>query len=282
MAEEKIENKKKKKEEKKGEKEEKGEKKEREEKNEKKEKEEKKEKGEKSEFKIDFKIDQDEMAKAGLHLGHRISRVHPKMKPYISGVRSTIHIIDLEKTAEKLKAALEFVQKIISEKKTLLLVGTKVQVKELTEQIAKECGLPYVSERWLGGTFTNFRTIRKRIDYFKDLESQKKKGELAKYTKKERLKIDKELRDLEVKFGGIKNLEELPSAIFVLDMRKDALAVKEAKEKGIAIIGIAHTNVDPTLADYPIPASDDAVSSVKYILEKFKEVILRAKPEGSR
>ncbi|MDI6591873.1 MAG: 30S ribosomal protein S2 [Patescibacteria group bacterium] len=226
---------------------------------------------------IDFKIDVEEMARAGLHFGHRTSRVNPKMEPYLYGVRNTIHIIDLEKTKEKLEEALKFIQELIAENKILLLVGTKIQVKDLIKEIAAECGLPYVNERWLGGTFTNFETIKKRIEYFKDLEKKKKEGELEKYTKKERAKIDKELRDLEIKFGGIKDLEKLPDAIFVSDMKKDHLAVKEARQKGIKVIGISDTNVDPTLADYPIPANDDAISSVKYILEKVKEVIKNQK-----
>ena len=223
--------------------------------------------------KVDFKLDTEEMAQAGVHFGHRTSRVHPKMMPYLYGVRNTVHIIDLEKTKEKFEEALKFIQELISENKILLLVGTKIQVKDLVKEIAKDCSLPYVNERWLGGTFTNFEIIKKRIEYFKDLEKKKAAGELEKYTKKERAKIDQELRDLEIKFGGIKNLEKLPDAILVLDMKKDEAAVKEARMKGIKVIGISDTNVDPTLADYPIPANDDAISSVKYILEKVKEVI---------
>ena len=227
--------------------------------------------------KKDFDINLDEMAKAGLHFGHRVSRIYPKMKPYIFGVRNTVHIIDLEKTAEKFKEALNFIKKLISENKTLLLVDTKIQIKDLAREIAKECDLPYITERWLGGTLTNFKIIKKRIDYFEELKEKKNKGELEKYTKKERLKIDRELKNLENKFGGIKNMAQLPDAIFVLDMKKDNLAIKEARGKGVTIIGIADTNVDPTLADYPIPANDDAISSVKYILEKVKEVIISQK-----
>ena len=223
--------------------------------------------------KVDFKLDTEEMAQAGVHFGHRTSRVHPKMQPYLYGVRNTVHIIDLEKTKEKFEEALKFIQELISENKILLLVGTKIQVKDLVKEIAKDCSLPYVNERWLGGTFTNFEIIKKRIEYFKDLEKKKAAGELEKYTKKERAKIDQEIRDLEIKFGGIKNLEKLPDAILVLDMKKDEAAVKEARMKGVKVIGISDTNVDPTLADYPIPANDDAISSVKYILEKIKEVI---------
>ncbi len=226
--------------------------------------------------KEEIKIDTEEMAQAGLHFGHRTSRVHPKIKPYLFGARNNIHIIDLEKTAEKLKEALKFIQEIIAENKTLLIIGTKIQIKDLVKEMAQDLGLPYVNERWLGGTFTNFDIIKKRIEYFKDLEKRKSAGELEKYTKKERAKIDQELKDLGKKFGGIKSLEKLPDVVFVLDMKKDFLAVKEAREKGVKVIGVAHTNVDPNLADYPIPANDDAASSIKYILDKVKEAVVKA------
>jgi len=225
-------------------------------------------------------LDTEEMARAGLHFGHRTSGVHPKMMPYLYGVRNTVHIIDLEKTKEKFEEALKFIQELISENKILLLVGTKIQAKDLVKNIATELSLPYVNERWLGGTFTNFETIKNRIGYFKDLEKKKAGGELKKYTKKERARIDQELKDFEFKFGGIKNLERMPDAIFVLDMKKDNLAAKEARVKGIKVIAISDTNCDPTLADFPIPANDDAIPSLKYILEKVKEVILETKPKA--
>ncbi|MFH1401712.1 MAG: 30S ribosomal protein S2 [Parcubacteria group bacterium] len=227
--------------------------------------------------KNEFKLDVEEMSRAGLHFGHRTFRINPKMKPYIFGVRNGVHIIDLEKTKEKLEEALKFIQNLIVENKTLLLVGTKVQAGDTVKEIAKECGLFYVSERWLGGTFTNFDTILKRLQSFKDLETNKAEGALEKYTKKERAKFDQKLKDFEIKFGGIKNMQKLPDAIFVLDMKKDALALKEARAKGVKIIAIAHTNVDPTLADYPVPANDDSASSLKYILEKTKEAILKVR-----
>ncbi len=229
--------------------------------------------------KDNFGINSKEMAEAGLQFGHRTSRTHPKMKPYISGVKNNVSIIDIDKTAEEFKKTLKFIKKFISENKVLLFVGTKIQIKKMVKEIAEECDLPYVSERWLGGTITNFATIRKRIKYFDDLRSKKEKGELAKYTKKERGKIDKALKGFEVKFGGIKKLDKLPDAIFVLDIKKDALAIREAKRKKIPVIGIADTNVDPDLVNYLIPANDDAISSVKYILEKVKEVILKTKQE---
>lgn len=225
----------------------------------------------------DFKINLEEMNQAGLSFGHRTSKTHPKMKEYICGARNDIHIIDVEKTAQKFNEALNFIKNLISENKILLLVGTKIQAKKLVGETASQLGLPYVNERWLGGTFTNFGTIKKRIEYFRDLKKKRESGELEKYTKKERANIDKELQDLENKFGGIKDLEKLPDVIFVLDMRKDFLAIREAAIKKITIIAIADTNVDPTLADYPIPANDDAIPSIKYILEKVKEAVLKAK-----
>lgn len=232
------------------------------------------------EKKADFNIDPEEMMRAGLHFGHKASKCHPKMRPFLYGVRNTVHIIDLEKTKEKFIEALKFIQELFSENKTLLIIGTKIYVKGLVKEIGEELGLPYVNDRWLGGTFTNFETIQKRIEYFKELERRKAAGELEKYTKKEKAKIEKELRDLEIKFGGMKTLKKLPDAIFVLDMEKDSLAVKEARQKGVKVIGIADTNVDPTLADFPIPANDNAILSVKYILEKVKEAILKAKSEA--
>ncbi|MDD2697061.1 MAG: 30S ribosomal protein S2 [Candidatus Pacebacteria bacterium] len=231
----------------------------------------------KTESSSNFGIKVEDMAREGLHFGHKTSKVHPKMKPYLFGVRNSIYIIDLEKTAEKLKEALKFIQDLISEKKVILLVGTKIQTKDMVKDVAKECDLPCVSERWLGGTFTNFENVRKRVEYFKDLENKKTTGELEKYTKKERANFDKELKKLELKFGGIRNLTQFPDAIFVLDVKKDVLAVKEAKAKGVKIIGLSDTSSDPTILDYPIPANDDAISSIKYILDKVKETILKAK-----
>lgn len=225
----------------------------------------------------DFGVKIEEMEKAGVNFGHRTTRLHPKMEPYLAGTRNTVHIIDLEKTAEKLQDALKFIQELVSQDKTLLLVGTKIQVKELAKDMAEGCGLPYVRERWLGGTLTNFGVISKRIEYFKDMEKKKEEGGLEKYTKKERVKINKEFGKLKIKFEGLKDLKQLPDALLILDIRKDDLAVKEAKMKGIKIIAICDTNVDPTLVDYPIPANDDAISSVKYILEKVAEVIKKTK-----
>ena len=226
-----------------------------------------------------FNINIDEMMKAGVQLGHQTSRINPKMQPYLSGVRSRTHIIDLEKTKEKLAEALEFIQSIISENKVLLLVGTKIEAKALIKSVAEDCSLPYVSERWLGGTFTNFDAILKRIDYFKELERKKAAGELEKYTKKERTGIEEEIKKMEIKFGGIREIKKIPDAIFVADVKENELAIREARQANVKIIGICDTDVDPTLTDFPIPASDDAVSSLKYILEKVKETVKSTKPK---
>ncbi len=220
-------------------------------------------------YMTDIKKQIEEATEAGLYFGHSQAQTHPKMKPYIIMEKQGIHIIDVAKSIEKIEEAVAFIKKAKKEEKSFLLVGTKVQIKDLTEKIAKECGIPYVSERWLGGTITNFQTIKKRTDYYKEL----KERNLEKYTKKERLQFEKEKKDLEAKIGGIKEMERIPDVLIVLDMKKDFSAVKEAQKKGIIVIGIADTNVDPNLADYPIPANDDKTSSIEYILEKIKEAL---------
>jgi small subunit ribosomal protein S2 len=226
---------------------------------------------------LDFSLNIEEMAKAGLHFGHKISKCHPKMKFYLEGVRNTIHIINLLKTKEKFEEALRFVYRLISENKVLLLVGTKISAKEIIKEVAKECQLPYISERWIGGTFTNFETILKRINYYEDLKKKIEEGYFEQYTKKEKARFQKELEKLKKNFEGLKDLKQLPDAIFILDINEEKEAVKEARKKGIKIIGVCDTNSDPSLVDFPIPANDEAVSSIKYIMEKLKEVILKAR-----
>ncbi|MEK7562510.1 MAG: 30S ribosomal protein S2, partial [Patescibacteria group bacterium] len=179
----------------------------------------------------DIKLNVEEMAQAGMNFGHRVSKLHPKMKPYVSSIKNNVNIIDLEKTAKDFEKALKFISKLIAENKTLLFVGTKIQVRNLVKTTAEECNLPYVTERWLGGTITNFETIQKRVEYFKDLEKKKVTGELEKYTKKERLMFDKELESLRVKFEGIKNMPKLPDAVFIFDIKKDEACAREARIK---------------------------------------------------
>lgn len=230
----------------------------------------------------DYGINVEDMASAGVYFGHRVSKCHPKMKPYIIGVKGSDHIniIDLEKTKELFIQALDYIKNFVKQGKVILFVGTKLPTRALIQDIAEECKFPYVTNRWLGGTITNFQIIKKRIDYFNDLREKRSQGELEKYTKKEQLEIDRNIEKLDLKIGGIKDIKKLPDAIFVVDMKKDAIAVKEARAQGIPIIAIADTEVNPSLVDYPIPANDNAVSSVKYILEKIKKVILKNKSEN--
>jgi len=221
----------------------------------------------------------EKMASAGLHYGHKSSGVHPKMKPYLYGVRNNIHLIDLEITKEKLKEALKVIEKLVTENKTILVVGTKIQIQGMVKDFAEECGFFYANLRWLGGTITNFDIIKKRIKHFKDLEGKMERGELEKYTKREKDKMKVSLGKFEKRFGGIKYMEKIPDALLVLGMKKDAIAIKEARTKKVTIIGIADSDTDPTLANYFIPANDDAVSSIKYILDEIKEVVLKVKPK---
>ncbi len=219
-------------------------------------------------------IKTEEMAAAGLHFGHAVSKRHPNMDPYIEGVKGSVHIIDLAVTAEKMKECLDHIKKLKDEGKVIMFVCTKPESRDIAKETAKECGMPYVVNRFLGGMITNFKVIKQRIDYYNDILKQKESGELErKYTKQERVKIAKELEGLEKNFEGVRNLERIPDAVFVVDMVKDKLAVKEARMRNVTVIGIADTNTDPSKADYFIPANDDAISSVKYILGKVKEVL---------
>ncbi len=225
----------------------------------------------------EVKISVEDMTSAGLHFGHKVSKLHPKMKSYISGVKNNVNIIDLEKSSKDLQKALNFISKSIIDGKVVLFVGTKIQVKGLVKLTAIECGLPYVTERWLGGMFTNFETINKRVEYFKNLERKKSLGEFEKYTKKERMKLDKEIESLRVKFEGVKNVSKLPDVVVIFDIYKDETCLREAIRKKIKTVAVCDTNTDPSKVDYPIPANDDAISSIKYILEKIKETILNSK-----
>lgn len=172
-----------------------------------------------------------EMLQTGLHFGHRISKWHPKMAPYIFGARNGVHIINLEITAVKLKEALEFIKSTASLGKTVLFLGTKDQAKDIVKKYAKECNMPYVISRWLGGTLTNFETIKKLLKNYNDLKAKQASGELAKYTKKEQLEFQRTIEDLESIIGGIANLEKLPDVIFILDIKKEKTALKKPRKE---------------------------------------------------
>lgn len=222
-------------------------------------------------------IKKEEMAEAGVNLGHKTSKLYPTMEEYIVGISNTIHVIDLKKTIELLKEALSYISKLAKADKQILFVGTKTPLKELVEEIAEGVDQPFVTERWLGGTFTNFEVISERVDHLKKMEKKEEEGEFEKYTKKEKAEKGQELKDLRRRFGGLKKMESLPKAVFITDVVEDNIALREAKQKDIDIIAIVDTNADISEVDYPIPANDDAITSVRYILEKVKEVIKQAK-----
>ena len=216
-----------------------------------------------------------EMLKVGVHFGHKKAKKHPKMEQYIYTVRNGINIIDLSATKSKLDEALKYVKEISSDGGTILFVGTKKQAKKIIEDAAKKCDMPFVIERWLGGTFTNFDKIAASINRLEGMVQQKESGELEKkYNKKERLEIDREIKRLERKFGGIKKMKKLPEAVFVADVKEDKTAVLESIAKKIPIIALVDTNEDPTVIDYPIPSNDDAVGAIKLITDAVVEEII--------
>jgi small subunit ribosomal protein S2 len=215
------------------------------------------------------------MLKSGVHFGHQKSRKHPSMNEYVYTTRKGINIIDLQKTSEKLDEALEFLKTLKESGKKVLFVGTKKQSHDLIKSIAKRLDMPFVVDRWLGGTFTNFKNIKGRTKYLKDQEDLMAKGEFKKYTKFEQAKKNEELEKMEGKMGGIKDMMELPGAIFVIDLKADNLAVKEAKKMGVQVIALADTNVDASEADYVIPANDDAISSIRIILSYVGKTLIK-------
>ena len=219
----------------------------------------------------------EEMVKAGLHFGHVCSRLHPKMKKYIFGVRKTVHIFDLKETAQKLRLALDHVEELIRDNKKILFVGTKIQHREPVRELAGEFGFSYVATRWLGGFLTNFDVMRKRVVYWQGLRDQVQDASFAKRPKKEQARLKRELFNLTTKFAGIEKMEKLPDALFICDIRKDNIALKEAIRMKLPVIAITDSNVDPSLVDWPIPTTDDGISAAKYIFEKLRESILKAK-----
>nr|MBC7245215.1 30S ribosomal protein S2 [Chloroflexota bacterium] len=215
-----------------------------------------------------------ELLEAGVHFGHRSRRWHPKMRSYIFTERNGIHIIDLQQTIRLLEEAYNFIRDTAAEGETILFVGTKKQAQESLEAEAKRCGMPYVTERWLGGTLTNFRTIRQRANYLLELEKQKELGQFAALSKKEALWKERELLKLQKRLGGIKNMYYLPSALFVVDIAREAIAVKEANILGIPVVAMVDTNCDPDPIDYIIPANDDAIRAIKLIAGKIADAII--------
>ncbi len=213
-------------------------------------------------------VDIKKLLEAGAHFGHKTSRWHPKMAPYLHSKRGGTHIIDLTKTVEGLDAALAFLTSTAAAGKQVLFVGTKRQAQDIVKKAAIETGMPYVTERWLGGMLTNWNTIGGRIKHLVDLENKMASGELAtKYNKLEIQRFQEEIDELNRLYGGIKELNSKPGAVFVIDIQDDVNAVREARKLGLPIVAIVDSNVDPTLVNYPIPANDDAIKSIQLIVD---------------
>ncbi len=214
-----------------------------------------------------------EMLQAGVHFGHQASRWHPKMKPYIFGTRNGIHVIDLEQTLVKLDQALTYVRDTVARGGVILFLGTKRQARDIIKTYALDCGMPYVSGRWLGGTLTNYNEVIRLVRHFNDLKAQQASGALAKYTKKEQANFAKEIEDLENKVGGIKAITRPPDAIFVVDVKKEKTAVAEAWTRKIPIIALTDTNVNPEEVTYPIPSNDDAIKTIELMTRLVAEAV---------
>ncbi|HEX7632895.1 MAG TPA: 30S ribosomal protein S2 [Candidatus Saccharimonadales bacterium] len=228
-------------------------------------------------------VDVKQLLEAGAHFGHKTERWHPKMAQYIHSKRGGTHIIDLTQTAAKLEEALDFITKTAADGKQILLVGTKRQAQDLIKKTAVEIGMPYVTERWLGGMLTNHNTINGRVKHLKDLENRMENGELAnKYNKLEVQRFQEEIDQMNVLYGGIKEMNSKLGAVFVVDIVNDVNAVREAKKLGIPIVALVDTNADPSQVTFPIPANDDAIKTIQLILDYIKAAIQTGKASAQK
>ncbi len=218
-----------------------------------------------------------DLLKSGAHFGHQKSKKYPKMDKYIFGLKDGTYIINLEETIKALEGVVEYIKKIITDDGIILFIGTKRQAKEIIKKAAESCQMPYVSFRWIGGTFTNFKNIYKLPQKLKKLEEDKEKGTYKNYTKKEKLIIDREIVKLKEMVEGIRNMDKLPEAVFIVDVHDESTAVEEANSKNIPIIAITDTNVNPKKVSYPIPANDDSIETIRLISSVVAEAINEAK-----
>ena len=217
-----------------------------------------------------------ELLEAGVHFGHQTGRWNPKMKPFIFIERNGIYIIDLQKTLRCIQDACQAVEKVVRSRRSVLFVGTKRQAKDLVAEEAQRCNMYYVNERWFGGMLTNFQTIRKRADHYEELLRMKEEGKFSLFSKKEALGLEKKTMKLEKVLKGMVEMRELPGLIFVVDTRKEHLAIKEANRLGIPVVGIVDTNSDPDPIDFPIPGNDDAIRSLRLITQVVTNTIVEA------
>jgi small subunit ribosomal protein S2 len=214
------------------------------------------------------------LLEAGVHFGHRTRRWHPKMRTFIFTERNGIHIIDLQQTMRQVNTAYATVRDIVREGGLVLFVGTKKQAQETIKAEADRCGMPYVAERWLGGTLTNFRTIRSRVEYMVDLERRSERGELDRLPKKEALLLRSELARLNTRIGGLRNMAHVPDALFIVDVQRESLAVDEANKLHVPIVAMVDTNCDPDRIDHPIPSNDDAIRAIKLMAGKMADAVI--------
>lgn len=218
-----------------------------------------------------------QLLEAGVHFGHQTRRWDPRMAEYIFQARNGIHIIDLQKASKKIDEAYAFIKEQAEEGKTVLFVGTKKQAQECMKEAALKCGMFYIDQRWLGGMLTNFGTIRTRVQRLKDLETMQEDGTFDILPKKEVILLKKEMEKLEKNLGGIKDMEELPGVIFLVDPKKERIAILEAKKLGIPVVGLVDTNCNPEELDYPIPGNDDAIRAVKLIADVMANAVIEGK-----
>jgi small subunit ribosomal protein S2 len=219
-----------------------------------------------------------ELLEAGVHFGHQTKRWNPKMKPYIFGARNGIYILDLQQTVKHLDGAYEFIRDTVAKGKKILFVGTKKQAQEAIHEEALRCGMFHVNHRWLGGTLTNFQTIKKSIDKLKELEKMEERGDFQRLPKKEVLGLQKKGAKLRKYLGGIKDMDQFPGALFVVDPKRERIAVSEARKLGVATVAIVDTNCDPDEVDYVIPGNDDAIRAIRLFASKVADAVI----EGTR
>lgn len=223
-------------------------------------------------------VDIKKLLEAGAHFGHKTSRWHPKMAPYIYDKRNGTHIIDLTQTVERLDTALQFLSQTAAAGKQILFVGTKRQAQDVVKKLAEETSMPYVTERWLGGMLTNWGTIGGRVKHLKELEARMASGELAnRYSKLEVQRFQEEIDGMNVLYGGIKDMNSKPGAVVVFDVMNDLNAIREARKMGLPIVALVDTNADPTLVSYPIPSNDDAVKALQLIADYMQAAVLDGK-----
>lgn len=222
-----------------------------------------------------------EMLEAGVHFGHQISRWHPKMEPFIFTQRNGVHIIDLEATEKQLQETLAEVKQMAKEGKNILFVTTKPQAREIVKAAAMDAGMPYLVDRWIGGLLTNFTEIKRLIKKYAMLKEQQANGELERYTKKEQLRIGKELVKMDQSLAGLVSLEKMPDVIFIPALQREKTVVVEANKMRVPIIGVCDTNANPDKADYVIPANDDAINSIKMMVNLVAEAVKEGKKEAA-